>query len=127
MDTMGNRIRGLRKARGLSQVELAKKIGISQGSLSDLENNVTKSGYGSTITALCSFLETNAKWLETGKGHPGPQQILEIDQLEIVQIWMELPQSLRETMLNQARELRRLVPRIPSRKDPFAKSSGAKT
>lgn len=34
----GNRIRALRKRAGLSQVDLAEQVGLSQGQLSNLEN-----------------------------------------------------------------------------------------
>ena len=34
----GNRIRELRKRAGLTQIELAERIGLSQGQLSNLEN-----------------------------------------------------------------------------------------
>ena len=37
--TLGNRIRNYRLERGMTQIELAKKAGLSQGYLSDLEKN----------------------------------------------------------------------------------------
>jgi transcriptional regulator with XRE-family HTH domain len=38
MDKVGLRIRAMRKALGLSQVELAGKLGVNQSTLSDMEN-----------------------------------------------------------------------------------------
>lgn len=37
--TLGNKIRNYRLERGMTQVELASKAGLSQGYLSDLEKN----------------------------------------------------------------------------------------
>lgn len=37
--TLGNRIKNYRVERGMTQIELAKKAGLSQGYLSDLEKN----------------------------------------------------------------------------------------
>jgi len=64
--SIGSRIREARKARGISQKELADKIGIRQPSLSQLE---TGESQGTTYLArIASVLGVNPLWLETGKG-----------------------------------------------------------
>lgn len=51
----------LRKRKNLSQVELAKKIGLTQASLSNIESN-KKAPHKSTITKICEALEVPEQW-----------------------------------------------------------------
>ena len=64
---IGERIRSVRKQLGLSQVEFAKKLGISQTHLSDIENEKVK--IPDRILKLISrMFGISYKWLKTGKG-----------------------------------------------------------
>ncbi len=66
MNTFGCRLKLARKNAKLSQNEVCLKTGIKQGTLSELENDVSlKSTY--TI-ALADLYKVNASWLATGKG-----------------------------------------------------------
>ena len=54
---IGVRIKEIRKKRGLTQVQLAKKAGISQSALSDIESQVSsKRPSATTIQLLASAL-----------------------------------------------------------------------
>lgn len=66
MNTLGTRIRSARKEAGLTQVELAKKVHITQPTLSDLENGHTDST--SSLVELAMALDVRPEWLATGKG-----------------------------------------------------------
>ena len=66
MNTFGCRLKISRKNSNLSQEKVCLKIGIKQGTLSELENDLmVKSTY--TI-ALAELYKVNAVWLATGKG-----------------------------------------------------------
>jgi len=67
MKTMGQRLRAFRKDWGLNLVEFCKIIGISQGSLSDLENSKSLPS-AMTLKGLCLRTNINIHWLLTGKG-----------------------------------------------------------
>ena len=62
MDTIGERIVFLREKKGISQKELARKIGITAASLSRYENNMYDPK-GSIIISLSRQLETSADYL----------------------------------------------------------------
>jgi phage repressor protein C with HTH and peptisase S24 domain len=64
---VGKRIREFRKLKGLTVQEFAKLIGISQGSLSDIENEKTKPS-ADTISSLVRNTDINPTWLLTGEG-----------------------------------------------------------
>lgn len=65
--TVGTRLKGWRKHSMLKLVELSKKIRVSQGSLSDLENDKSLPS-ATTLANLCMFSDINIYWLLTGRG-----------------------------------------------------------
>jgi len=67
ISTVGKRLKSWRKHSMLKLVELSKKIGVSQGSLSDLENNKSLPS-ATTLANLCIFSDINIYWLLTGRG-----------------------------------------------------------
>lgn len=64
--TLGNRIRQLRMSQGLKQPALAKKAGVAQSTISDLEND-KKGASADIIQALAQALNTTQDYLMTGK------------------------------------------------------------
>ncbi len=64
---LGHRLRQWRKQIPLKSFELAKLIKISQGSLSDIENNKSLPS-ADTIAKLYQYTNLNIVWLLTGKG-----------------------------------------------------------
>ena len=64
---MNERILLLRKTLNLTQKEFAKKIGISHGTLSDIEKNKIPIQERHIITISLAF-GVNENWLRTGEG-----------------------------------------------------------
>jgi transcriptional regulator with XRE-family HTH domain len=64
---LGHRLRQWRKSIPLKGYQLAKMIGISQGSLSDIENCKSLPS-ADTIAKLYQHTNLNIIWLLTGKG-----------------------------------------------------------
>jgi phage repressor protein C with HTH and peptisase S24 domain len=61
-----HRVKAARKFAGLTQGELAERIGIKQASISDLERGKSaSSSYNASIARACGV---NPYWLETGQG-----------------------------------------------------------
>lgn len=84
--SIGTRIRQARKSVGLTQKELAVKVGMNQSSLSELE---TGESTGTTIVAtIANALGVNALWLEKGVGEMAGQPAPEAPQL--ADGWSEL-------------------------------------
>ena len=66
----GQRVKVRRRAKGMTQTELAKRAGVTQPTISDLELDNTKEVSASTILRVALALETNAHYLMTGRGDP---------------------------------------------------------
>jgi phage repressor protein C with HTH and peptisase S24 domain len=64
--SIGTRMKQARKAAKMTQIELAKRSGLNQSTISDLE--VGKSQGTTYIATLAAALGVSALWLETGKG-----------------------------------------------------------
>jgi transcriptional regulator with XRE-family HTH domain len=67
ISTVGKRLKSWRKHSMLKLVELSKKIRVSQGSLSDLENDKSLPS-ATTLANLCMFSDINIYWVLTGRG-----------------------------------------------------------
>lgn len=65
--TVGKRLKSWRKSSLLKLVDLSKKIRVSQGSLSDLENDKSLPS-ANTLANLCTYSNINLYWLLTGRG-----------------------------------------------------------
>lgn len=70
---IGARIKEIRKKRGLTQVQLAKKAGVSQSALSDIESQVSSKRPSATTIQLlasalgCTVAELMGETVETRK------------------------------------------------------------
>lgn len=99
-----NRLRELRKAKGLTQVELAKQIGIGQSGYSDWERGVTKMDSGSAAKLAALFSVSVGYLLGTDdEVEPSFRRIpvlgsvpagVPIDAVEDIVDWEDLPESM---------------------------------
>lgn len=64
MEKAGDRIRAMRKARGLSQVDLAARLGVDQSTVSDIERGAGFSA--EVLMKLAEHLETSAALIMHG-------------------------------------------------------------
>jgi transcriptional regulator with XRE-family HTH domain len=65
--TTGKRLRAWRKSVPLKLMQLSKLIKVSQGSLSDLENDKSMPS-ATTLANLSTYTDLNIFWLLTGNG-----------------------------------------------------------
>ena len=69
METIGTRIKGIRKDAGLTLEKFGAKIGITAASLSTIENGKSNPS-GQTVLMICREFNVNEDWLRGGKGEP---------------------------------------------------------
>jgi transcriptional regulator with XRE-family HTH domain len=68
MKTLASRLAWARTNKGLSQQELARRSGVSQSTIGNLESGLRLSSR--KITVIASTLDVDALWLAEGKGCP---------------------------------------------------------
>lgn len=99
---MNNRIRELRKSLGLSQKQLAEKIGLKQNAVSYMEKqNATVTEQN--IRAICAQFSVNEDWLRTGSGKMFIEN--EKKQKEFFDIFDELSPYLQDYLIKTAKDL----------------------
>ena len=69
LDTLGERIRYLQKSSGKNQVDFARSLGVSKGSLILYQKN-NRSPDSSFLVTLCELYRVNPTWLLLGEGEP---------------------------------------------------------
>jgi transcriptional regulator with XRE-family HTH domain len=62
VDTIGLKVRGIRKKHNMNQIEFSKKIGVSQGRLSEIEQDKTKPS-ADTLMQLRKHFKIDLNWL----------------------------------------------------------------
>jgi transcriptional regulator with XRE-family HTH domain len=72
-ETMGERIRMLRLARGLSQQQLADRLGVTTGAVSQWESSSTENIKLRTFLELCEVLVVTPHYLVLGQSAATPQ------------------------------------------------------
>lgn len=65
----GKRVKAARKHRKLAQHQLARAVGVSQGTVSEMETEFHSSSYTAQIAEVCGV---SAHWLATGEGEMLP-------------------------------------------------------
>jgi transcriptional regulator with XRE-family HTH domain len=69
LKTLGERIKYLQKNSGKNQVEFARSLGVSKGSLILYQKN-DRSPDSSFLRTLCELYRVNPTWLLIGEGEP---------------------------------------------------------
>ena len=96
MPTIGQRVRALRTARGISQARLAKLVGISQPALSMIERGDTATLRADTLDGLCRALGATTDMILRGTGnHAGNEAALL--EAELLHVWRSLDCADRDT------------------------------
>ncbi len=76
MSTIGERIRKIRKLNELNQVEFSSMIGVSQGTLSELEQDRYKPTID-TLMQIRNRFDSDLLWLVYGEEHSSTKEAFE--------------------------------------------------
>ncbi|WP_439138112.1 helix-turn-helix domain-containing protein [Roseicyclus sp.] len=102
--TLGDRITGAREASGLSQSELARRLGVKLATIRTWENDQAEPR-ANKLQMLAGMLGVSIMWLLTGAGDglEGPEEAVKLPD-DVVALLGEL----RQTRLEQARLAERM-------------------
>lgn len=111
-NTTGARLRAWRKSVPLKLMELSRLIKVSQGSLSDLENDKSLPS-ATTLSNLSIYTDLNIYWLLNGRGpvirEKGPETDKSTEQTRLYEDFMFMMQDRKlkgvvETVINVYKE-----------------------
>jgi|GEM_PF-272685 len=108
METMGDRLRKIRKKKGGTQTQFGERIGVTDTAISKLEKN-ERNFTDQMIISICREFEVNEDWLRYGTG--GDENMFEKDDIAdlviqhkldpvlhgVLKTYKELPESQRNT------------------------------
>lgn len=116
--TIGARIKERRVALGLNQEELAKKVGIAQGTLSNLETGKTEAPSGPTLAELCKVLKTTSRWIMEGKGDPAVPAFNTEDEQTVLELLAAMTPEQRQAFVRIGQALIGTAPQPPDPQQP---------
>jgi transcriptional regulator with XRE-family HTH domain len=64
--SVGKRVQHIRKMKGLTQIEFAEKLSVSQSTISRLEKMKDKEFIDSTLNIISEIFDVDIDWLQTG-------------------------------------------------------------
>lgn len=102
METIGERVKRLRSARGYTQTELGDLAGITQSTISGIENG-DRQIRPSSIIELAHALRTEAYYLKYGKGRESIDSTQDSTQQLLLDAFPLLDEGVREIWLSSAR------------------------
>lgn len=118
MSEVGKRVRGLRKALGLTQEQLSRRAGVSQPTISHIERGHTADLTGANLSALCVVLRTNADFLLHGKGSPSPPLQAELEERELLDLFRRMDPEQQQALLSFVRSMK-IGSGQPNESNPF--------
>lgn len=96
---MNNRIREIRKNKGLTQAKFAEKLGIKQSYMAMIESGATEPTER-IIKSICQEYAVNQDWLENGQG---PMFKTDIREDDIMQLYIEIREKIPRRMLKRVK------------------------
>lgn len=104
--SVGDRLRLLMKQKGLTQVSLAKLIGLTQPAISNLVTDDSRQPSASTLLSLANALEVNPQWILDGIGEPSSwSSVTDARQLQLLHHYVSLSPKKRAALMAVAMAL----------------------
>ena len=104
--TIGARIRAERRDRGLTQDELARRIGVSRSAVAQWETGRTGQITGN-LSRIAAALEVSVEFLVYGQDTRAAAEVRQGDELALLRLYRECDPEDRQMLLRTARRLAR--------------------
>jgi transcriptional regulator with XRE-family HTH domain len=103
---IGTRIRAARRDRGLTQDELADRVGVSRSAVAQWETGRTGQVTGN-LSRIAGVLEVNVEYLMHGDDKHAAGEVRQGDELALLRLYRECDPEDRQMLLRTARRLAR--------------------
>jgi len=106
LHNIGSRIRDARLDRGLTQDQLAARVGVSRSAVAQWETGRTGQVTGN-LSRIARALEVNVEYLIYGEDKRIPLEARQGDELALLRLYRECDPEDRQILLRTARRLAR--------------------
>jgi transcriptional regulator with XRE-family HTH domain len=103
---IGNRVKAGRRERGLTQEDLAERVGVSRSAVAQWETGRTGQITGN-LSRIAEALDLNVEYLMYGIDKRAPSQAHQGDELAMLRLYRECTPEDRQILLRTARRLAR--------------------
>ena len=103
---IGTRIRAVRRDRGLTQDDLADRVGVSRSAVAQWETGRTGQITGN-LSRIADVLEINVEFLMYGDDKRAAAEVRQGDELALLRLYRECEPEDRQMLLHTARRLAR--------------------
>jgi transcriptional regulator with XRE-family HTH domain len=103
---IGTRIRATRRERGLTQDELAERVGVSRSAVAQWETGRTGQVTGN-LSRIAGALQVNVEFLMVGDDKRAAGEVRQGDELALLRLYRECEPEDRQMLLRTARRLTR--------------------
>ena len=103
---IGTRVRAARRERGLTQDELADKVGVSRSAVAQWETGRTGQVTGN-LSRIAGILEVSVEYLMYGDDKRAVAEVRQGDELALLRLYRECEPEDRQMLLRTARRLAR--------------------
>ncbi len=115
--TFGDRVAGAREAAGMTQVQLARRLGIKKATLAAWENDLSEPR-ANKLSMMAGMLNVSIMWLITGEGEGmETPNLLGSDQADLVPLLAEI-RAIRGEMRSSAERLARVEKTLRQKLEP---------
>lgn len=108
METISERIKSLRKEKGLNQAELGEKTGITRRSISTIENGETDPS-ATQITAISKFFNVSTEYLLNGKEEESTISTTEQEIIQLVRKDSEIKETLLKILETKKKAIQQMM------------------
>lgn len=113
-ETTGHRLRAERRERGLTQDQLARRVGVSRSAVAQWETGRAGQLTGN-LARIAAVLETSVEYLMHGNDKLAPLQALQGDEAALLRLYRDCDPEDRQILLRTARRFARdATRRLPS-------------
>ena len=98
------RLKLLRKSRGMNQTEFSRSLGMAQNSYSQIETGKISLG-DKNIKLICLAFGVHEEWLRTGKGEMIDNEPIDIDEQELLKLYRSLVPQTKKEVLDHAKRM----------------------
>lgn len=106
--TIGDRLRYLIEVRGYTQVELAKKCGVTQAAISNIVTDASRKPSAPTLLKLAAALQANPEWIINGEGDPFQMNTISAkSEQQLIEVFRDLDDQSKAALIAAAKAMRR--------------------
>ena len=124
LSTFAKRIKGYRKAAGLTQLALAKLVGVTKALISQIEKGTTKEVKMILLFKLSDKLGVAARFLATGEGSPLRVGPISAEAISLLIAFRACSPEAQKEMIKSAEFLARVQSQAPHPQKPLTIKSG---